>query len=279
MDFVLTLHSHLPYVLHHGRWPHGSDWLCEAAPDTSLPLLEALQELAAQHIPEPLTIGFTPVLANQLTSPAFAQELEAFFDQRAAACAEAPAGLAQTGDSALLPLVEFWKARFARLRNLFHAIDRDILAAFRRLQDDGRLEIIGSAATHGYLPLLARDESIRLQLAVGRNEHRRLLGREPAGCWLPVCANQRHAGRRRGIEEHLAAAGFRYFFTDAHLAQAGEALGSYGEVPLGAERFDAERPETPAKPEAPIVRSPYRAYRVTQARSRRPVAALVRDPR
>jgi hypothetical protein len=22
MDFVLTLHGHLPYVLHHGRWPH-----------------------------------------------------------------------------------------------------------------------------------------------------------------------------------------------------------------------------------------------------------------
>ena len=30
MHFVLTLHSHLPYVLNHGRWPHGSDWLCEA---------------------------------------------------------------------------------------------------------------------------------------------------------------------------------------------------------------------------------------------------------
>ena len=40
MDFILALHSHLPYVLHHGRWPHGSDWLCEAALDTYLPLLE-----------------------------------------------------------------------------------------------------------------------------------------------------------------------------------------------------------------------------------------------
>ncbi len=40
MDFVLTLHSHLPYVLNHGRWPHGSDWICEAALDTYLPLLE-----------------------------------------------------------------------------------------------------------------------------------------------------------------------------------------------------------------------------------------------
>src|SRR5437773_5807109 len=83
MDFVLALHSHLPYVLHHVRWPHGSDWLCEAALDTYLPLLEQLQELAAppHDTRAPVTIGFTPVLANQLASPAFALELEAFFDQ------------------------------------------------------------------------------------------------------------------------------------------------------------------------------------------------------
>ena len=40
MDFVLGLHSHLPWVLHHGRWPHGTDWLCEAALDTYLPVFE-----------------------------------------------------------------------------------------------------------------------------------------------------------------------------------------------------------------------------------------------
>src|SRR2546427_6549666 len=118
MDFVLALHSHLPYVLNHGRWPHGSDWLCEAALDSYLPLLEQLQELAAppHDTRAPVTIGFTPVLANQLASPAFAQELEAFFDQREAVCREAPAALAETGDAALLPLVEDWKARLSPLR-------------------------------------------------------------------------------------------------------------------------------------------------------------------
>src|SRR2546425_6073124 len=123
MDFVLTLHSHLPYVLHHGRWPHGSDWLCEAAVDTYLPLLEQLQGLALEGTAAPVTIGFTPVLASQLASPTFAQELEAFFDQREAACKEAPASLAATRDSALLPLVEFWQSRFGRLRSLFHSVD------------------------------------------------------------------------------------------------------------------------------------------------------------
>src|SRR5437016_5230761 len=279
MDFVLTLHSHLPYVLHHGRWPHGSDWLCEAAVDTYLPLLEQLQGLALEGTAAPVTIGFTPVLANQLASPTFAQELEAFFDQREAACKEAPASLAATRDSALLPLVEFWQSRFGRLRSLFHSVDSNILAAFRRLQDGGQLEIIGSAATHGYLPLLARDESIRLQLVVGRNEHRRLFGRDPVGCWLPECAYRPRVGRRPGIDEQLASAGFRYFFTDAHLAQAGTPLGTHYEVTLGAERFDAERHDGPSEPTGAPVRSPYRAYRVTPPRAKRSVAALVRDPR
>jgi len=280
MEFILALHSHLPYVLNHGRWPHGSDWLCEAALDTYLPLLERLEELAAEDTPTPVTIGFTPVLANQLASPAFAREMEEFFGQRLAACDEAPASFG--------PLVEFWRARFNRLRELFRRIDANLVAAFRRLQEQGRLEIIGSAATHGYLPLLGRDESIRLQLAVGQHEHRRLFGVAPAGCWLPECA-YRPRGKwrgkkvRRGIEQHLADAGFRYFFTDAHLARAGSPLGAYGDIPLGAERFDADRHDPgsplPAGGRARAARSPYRAYRVSGRGVRPPVAALVRDPR
>ena len=287
MDFVLALHSHLPYVLNHGRWPHGSDWLCEAALDTYLPLLDKLDELASAGIPAPVTIGFTPVLANQLADPAFAREMDAFFSLRLAACDEASKSLPSTGGEALLPLVEFWRSRFCRLQARFVAIDRNIAAAFRKLEQDGRLEIIGSAATHGYLPLLGRDESIRLQLAVGRAEHRRIFGREPVGAWLPECAYRprglwsARAGQsimRRGIEEHLTDAGFRYFFTDAHTAQAGGALGSYSEIPLGAERFDAERPDGSLSPSGQAVRSAHEAYRVSPLRGGKSVAALVRDP-
>ena len=288
VEFVLALHSHLPYVLNHGRWPHGSDWLSEAALDTYLPLLERLEELAAEGTPTPLTIGFTPVLANQLASPAFAREMEMFFTQRLAACDEAPAALRASGDAALVPLVDYWRSRLTRLRALFRRIDANLVSAFRRLQEQGRLEIMGSAATHGYLPLLGRDESIRLQLAVGQQEHRRLFGVAPVGCWLPECA-YRPRGKwrgkkvRRGIEQHLADAGFRYFFTDAHLARAGSPLGAYGEIPLGAERFDAERHDPgsplPAEGRPRAARSPYRAYRVSGRGVRPPVAALVRDPR
>ncbi len=284
MDFVYALHSHLPYVLNHGRWPHGSDWICEAAIDTYLPLLEQLQDLEASQIPAPVTIGFTPVLANQLASPIFRRELEDYFDQRLKTCAEAPASLAETGDGHLLPLVHFWTSRLTRLRSFFDAIDQDLPAAFRQLEEAGRLEIIGSAATHGFLPLLARDESIRLQLAVGRAEHRRIFGRPPAGCWVPECAYRPrgpwapmegapYSGVRRGIEEHLADAGFRYFFTDSHMAGAGEPLGIYGELMKPGEHRVVRSPFT-GKP----MYSPYQAYRVSPGRGERPVAALVRDP-
>jgi 1,4-alpha-glucan branching enzyme len=287
MDFVFTLHSHLPYVLNHGRWPHGSDWICEAAADTYLPLLETFRRLGAEDTPAPVTIGFTPVLANQLASPVFVREMEAFFDQRLAACTEAPASLAKTGEQHLLPLVEYWRARLLRLRRLFHDIDGDLVAAFRALEAAGRLEIIGSAATHGFLPLLARDESIRFQLAVGTSEHRRLFGRVPQGCWLPECAYRPRgpwapwptaprSAVRRGIEEHLADAGFRFFFVDAHLASAGRPLGLSGDP--AALDPEMHHPATRATTE-PAQRTPYQAYRVAQHRGAVDVSAYVRDPR
>ena len=45
-------------------------------------------------------------------------------------------------------------------------------------------------------------------------------------------------GGPTGVETFLAEAGFRFFFIDTHMAEAGESLGSYAEVPHGVERFD-----------------------------------------
>jgi len=277
MDFVLTLHGHLPYVLHHGRWPHGSVWLCEAAFDSYLPLIEALQALENERIPSPVTLGITPVLANQLAHPSFVSEFEAYMERRLEGAAGAPAHLSAAGDSQLVPIANFWHERLTRLLNLFRSLDGDIIGALRGFEDRGRIELISSAATHGFLPLLARDESIRLQLAVGVAEHKRLFGRTPTGCWLPECA-YRPGGAwappgvppalrqisRKGTDEHLAAAGYRYFFVDTHLVRGGAALG-YPEVE-----------EIPATGE----RTPYVAYRVASSKGRaHDLFALVRDPK
>ncbi len=289
MHFVLTLHSHLPYVLNHGRWPHGSDWLCEATLDTYLPLLEALSELEQGGTVAPVTLGITPVLANQLASPRFREEMDAFFRQRLKACEEAPASLIDTGDRDLLTLVDYWRARFLRFQRLFEEIEGNLLGAFRRLEDEARLEIISSAATHGFLPLLGREESVRLQLAVGFSEHQRLFGRDPKGCWAPECA-YRPEGRwdpipgvslaapRAGLEDFLSEAGFRYFFVDTHMAEAGQALGWSGDVTPGVERFDAEFAGESRAATEPPARSAYQTYFVGDPSSGKGLAAFVREP-
>jgi len=274
MDFVLTLHGHLPYVLQHGRWPHGSVWLCEAAFDSYLPLIEALQALEREKIPAPITLGITPVLANQLAHPAFVSEFEAYMARRIEGAAGAPAQLSASGDAQLVPIARFWHDRLTRLLALFRKLGGDLVGAFRGFEDRGRIELISSAATHGFLPLLARDESIRLQLAVGVAEHKRLFGRAPTGCWLPECAYRpggpwgpagaRPQSYRAGTDEHLAAAGYRYFFVDTHLVRAGEALGypDVDAIPVAGER------------------TPYVAYRVASAKRRaHDLFALVRDPK
>src|SRR5439155_1540542 len=47
-SFALVLHTHLPFVLGHGRWPHGSDWLMEVAAGCYLPLLDTEESIALQ---------------------------------------------------------------------------------------------------------------------------------------------------------------------------------------------------------------------------------------
>ncbi|HEX3927470.1 MAG TPA: 1,4-alpha-glucan branching protein domain-containing protein [Gemmatimonadales bacterium] len=274
LRFVLTLHSHLPWVLHHGRWPHGSDWLCEAALDSYLPLVAVLDRLEAEGVPSPITLGITPILAAQFAHPSFRDELDAYFQQRLLTLEKAPASLAASGDLHLLPLIEFWRAHIEALRATWHRIEYDLIGAFRRHAQAGRIELISSAATHGFLPLLARDESIRLQLLTGRAEHVRHFGDVPAGCWVPECAYRPRGpwqplpsapkqAMRRGIEDHLQHAGFQWFFVDGHLVDAGEATDIYG---------GSTRPRTTSK------RSPYRAYQVGRAVRGKKVSVLVRDP-
>jgi 1,4-alpha-glucan branching enzyme len=289
MDFVLALHSHLPFVLNHGRWPHGSDWLCEAAIDTYLPLLETLRALASDGTPAPLTIGFTPVLANQLVSPAFDAELEAYFQQRISACDEAADAIKGTNDEHLIPLTRYWRDRLERLRSLFRSVSGDLVAPFRALEEAGHIEIMGGAATHGFSPLLGRDESIRLQFMLGIAEHERLFGRKPAGCWLPECAyrgpdpwrplpDAPWSDDRPGVDAFVADAGYKYFFADAHMAAAGTPLSPYeDDLPMGAERFDLHGHPVRRAPYAALVtNSPYQTYQVSSRRGAS-IAAFVRD--
>ena len=65
----LVLHSHLPWLQHHGVWPLGEEWLHQAWVESYVPLVAELDALAAEGHRDVLTLGVTPVLAAQLDDP------------------------------------------------------------------------------------------------------------------------------------------------------------------------------------------------------------------
>jgi len=73
----------------HGRWPHGMDWICEAATECYIPLLRMAGNLRQSGRHSALTIGITPVLAEQLRDSDFPSELDAYCDERVRRAVEA----------------------------------------------------------------------------------------------------------------------------------------------------------------------------------------------
>lgn len=68
-QFTLVLHSHLPWLANHGRWPVGEEWLYQSWAASYLPLFDMLERLAADGFTDQLSLGITPVLAAQLDDP------------------------------------------------------------------------------------------------------------------------------------------------------------------------------------------------------------------
>ena len=79
---AIVLHSHLPYVLTHGVWPHGADWLNECCAETYIPMLDVCNRLVSEGISPKFTIGLTPVLCEQLADPAFSGAFRTYVNHK-----------------------------------------------------------------------------------------------------------------------------------------------------------------------------------------------------
>ncbi|HOV24445.1 MAG TPA: DUF1957 domain-containing protein [Candidatus Marinimicrobia bacterium] len=238
--FSLVLHSHLPYVINHGEWPHGMDWLYEAAAETYLPLLREFNSLIADGISPNITIGITPILAEQLAAERFKDGFINYLEIKIKAARDNREEFATVGNLHLEKLAGMWENYYQGLIDEFNSLpDRNIIQAFKKLQDGNHIEIITCAATHGYLPLLGNDEAIDAQVRIGKETYRRHFGCDPRGMWLPECAYRPSyqwsspikeypkTFMRRGIEEFLFKYDIQYFIVDKHLILGGKNRGVY----------------------------------------------------
>src|SRR5680860_599919 len=241
--FTFVLHSHIPYARQAGMWPHGEEWIHEAIAETYLPMLNALYDLDEEGIDFRLTLSLTPILAEQLADPLIIEHFVHYAAERSAWAADDVQRYEESGDTALRDLARFYHHLYARsLTSFTDRFGKNVLGAFRTLQERGLIEISTSAATHGYLPLLSRDSSIHGQIATGVAAYERHFGTKPKAIWLPECAYRpaitEGSEERPGIESFLADQGLQVFFSETHTVEggkpvgkaAGEVIGPYGEV-------------------------------------------------
>lgn len=232
---ALILHAHLPFVRHpeHEHFLE-EDWFFEAITESYIPLLRMMQRLVDDHVPLRLTMSLTPTLCamlqDKLLCERYVLHLDLLIDL---AVRERKRN---RNHPQLRELADFYFTIFRETRRFF--VDEykcDLVTAFRELRENGAVEIIASAATHGLLPLLLEavvaegadlgvppitsptppqstraTTAARAQLLIGRDVYADLFGAEAAGFWLPECAYA------PGLESILQEANVRWFILDTH---------------------------------------------------------------
>lgn len=229
-SFVLMLHSHLPFYRKAGMWPFGEENLYDCMAETYIPLLNALNELREEGVQARITVGITPILAEQLADEHLQQGFIQYIRGRIEAVADDMARYPDPdvpNSDHLAFLAQYYHTYYTGILTAFEQrYGKNLVLAFRALQDAGCIEITTSGATHGFLPLLGTDEAVQAQVKTGVAAYQKHFGREPKGIWLPECAyrpaqEQVDPGtgesvQRPAIEAFLYENGLQYFFTEYH---------------------------------------------------------------
>jgi 1,4-alpha-glucan branching enzyme len=208
--FCLVLHSHLPWLAHHGSWPVGEEWLYQAWAHSYLPVIDVVERLAAEGRRDVLTLGVTPVLAAQLDDPYCLREFHEWLGNwqlRADYAATRWHGRWRPGPELRALAAAEHRAAAVALDRFENRWRHGFSPVLRPLVDDGVVELLGGPLTHPFQPLL--DPRVRaFALRAGLADTALRLGSAPEGIWAPEC------GYAPGMAEDYAAAGVRRFLVD-----------------------------------------------------------------
>ena len=218
----IVLHAHLPYVRHpeHPSF-FEENWLFEAMTECYIPLIDVLDRLQQDNIDYRLTLSLSPplitMLRDELLQSRYLKHLTHLIEL-------SEKEVVRTN---IFPqyqnLARFYQGFFLNTLKTYNAYEGDLLTAFIKHQATGKLELITSAATHGFLPLLSISETaVRNQINTGVNTFKAAIGFAPRGLWLPEC------GYYPGLEAQLNNSGIQYFFVDTHSIMNASQPAQYG---------------------------------------------------
>jgi len=209
-SLAIVLHAHQPFVRETGGTVTAAEErFFGIVTRCYVPLISALSALVADRVPVRLALSVSPPLLDLLSDRVVQQRYVRYLDRcltdggrTLGASREHPVLVGHPDDE---------RDRLRDVRRAFvETWSCDLVNALRALERAGVVEALASAATHAYLPLLASDpRSIRAQLRVGLDQHRRHFGTSALGVWLPGAAYA------PGVDEILAELDVRYSVLDA----------------------------------------------------------------
>lgn len=220
---LLVLHAHLPFVRHpeHNDFLE-EDWLYEAITETYIPLINMFDRLVQDGVDYRLTMSLTPplisMLQDSLLQDRYVRHLDLLIE-----LAEKEITRTQFHPE-MQKLAYMYLHRFIDCRNVFvEKYKRNLINAFKKHLETGKLDIITCGATHGFFPNMETIKtSVRAQVSVAVSHYQDTFGVSPKGIWLPEC------GFNPNDDEILKENGIRYFFSDAHATLHGTPRPKYG---------------------------------------------------
>ncbi len=211
--FTLVLHTHLPWLAHHGRWPVGEEWLYQSWAGAYLPLFRVLRRLAAENRRGLITLGMTPVVTAQLDDPYCLDGMHQWLANWQLRALEA---------TTLPELRQFGIREHAEATEAVEEFGTQwrhgASPLLRGLIDSGTVELLGGPLAHPFQPLLnprLREFALREGLADAAQR----FATTPSGIWAPECAYA------PGMEADYAAAGVSHFMVDGPSLHGDTALG------------------------------------------------------
>lgn len=206
--YSLFLHAHLPFVRHPDHvYFLEENWLFEAISETYIPLLQMFERLMDEGVRFRITMSITPPLINMLQDPLLNYRYKRHLE-RLIELSEKEVFRTRK-NSRLNIIASSYLRKFTNYHRYFNNdIKMRIIDKFAYFQNAGVLDIVTCTATHAFLPLVKRTETINALLATAVDTHKRSFGVSPNGIWLAEC------GYRPGLETLLHRHGIVYFFCE-----------------------------------------------------------------
>ena len=175
----LILHAHLPYV-RHLEYPRflEEDWLFESLNESYIPMLSLLDRLDEEGLNFRITFCFSPTLLTMLSDKELNERFASYMKLHIELGRKEEQRL--KGDKETQRLAIMYLSSLEKNWHFYEKNGMSIIPVLKRLKENGKIELMTTAATHAYLPLYREyPTAINAQVSLGISTFRDIFGYNP----------------------------------------------------------------------------------------------------